>query len=73
MLSASDENVVGAQVSPSDHERQHLTGLRLAAVLSSVSLVSFLMLLDMSILGTVSPYRDLASLTVTYTVRQFPR
>lgn len=35
-------------------ERQYLTGLRLAIVLGSVTLVCFLVLLDMSILGTVS-------------------
>lgn len=35
-------------------ERQYLEGLQLAIVLASVSLVSFLVLLDMSILGTVS-------------------
>jgi hypothetical protein len=35
-------------------ERQYLTGLRLAIVLGSLTLVSFLVLLDMSILGTVS-------------------
>lgn len=34
-------------------ERQYLTGLRLAIVLGSLTLVSFLVLLDMSILGTV--------------------
>lgn len=42
---------------PYDHdteERQYLTGLRLAIVLGSLTLVSFLVLLDMSILGTVS-------------------
>ncbi|KAF1361022.1 efflux pump protein [Lizonia empirigonia] len=36
-------------------ERQYLTGLRLAIFLGSLTLVSFLVLLDMSILGTAIP------------------
>ncbi|KAF9694124.1 hypothetical protein EKO04_007850 [Ascochyta lentis] len=36
-------------------ERQYLTGLKLAIVLGSLTLVSFLVLLDMSILGTAIP------------------
>lgn len=35
-----------------EDERKYLTGIRIAIVLASVTLVSFLVLLDMSILGT---------------------
>lgn len=38
-----------------DSERQYLTGFKLAVVLGSLTLISFLVLLDMSIIGTVSP------------------
>ena len=37
-----------------DSERQYLSGFKLAVVLGSLSLISFLVLLDMSIIGTVS-------------------
>jgi hypothetical protein len=36
-----------------DSERQYLTGFKLAVVLGSLTLISFLVLLDMSIIGTV--------------------
>jgi hypothetical protein len=38
-----------------DSERQYLGGFKLAIVLGSLTLISFLVLLDMSIIGTVSP------------------
>jgi hypothetical protein len=37
-----------------DSERQYLSGFKLAVVLGSLTLISFLVLLDMSIIGTVS-------------------
>ena len=38
-----------------DSERQYLSGFKLAIVLGSLTLISFLVLLDTSIIGTVSP------------------
>lgn len=71
MYPTSDEKVVVQHAcSPNHQERQYLTGLRLAVVLGSVTLVSFLVLLDMSILGTVSPSCKLTLPPVTYTARQ---
>lgn len=55
MSHASKEPDFEAQPVDGDtEERQYLTGLGLAIVLGSLTLVSFLVLLDMSILGTVS-------------------
>lgn len=55
MPTIPDEKEAGHQVTPfNNSERQYLTGFPLAIVLGSVTLVSFLVLLDMSILGTVS-------------------
>lgn len=45
------------RVEATDHDidkHQYLTGVRLAMVLGALTLVSFLVMLDMSILGTVS-------------------
>jgi hypothetical protein len=55
MTGTSEPKALDHQVaSVEQHERQYLEGLRLAIVLGSVTLVSFLVLLDMSILGTVN-------------------
>ena len=54
MASHADMKEANHQVGPPDRkERQYLEGLRLIIVLGSLTLVSFLVLLDMSILGTV--------------------
>jgi hypothetical protein len=51
-----DEKETNAHVAAvPDSERQYLTGFKLAVVLGSLTLISFLVLLDMSIIGTVSP------------------
>lgn len=39
-----------------DGEREYITGVRLLAVISSITVVGFLMLLDMSIIATVSQH-----------------
>lgn len=55
MTAAPEPKAIDHQVDlVEEDERQCLTGLRLTVVLGSVTLVSFLVLLDMSILGTVS-------------------
>jgi hypothetical protein len=54
MSAAAEPKTLEHQVSPIiESERIYLTGIRLVIVLGSVTLVSFLVLLDMSILGTV--------------------
>lgn len=55
MEPSTESKAVGDDAKSTDQdERQYLEGLRLAIVLGSVILVSFLVLLDMSILGTAS-------------------
>ena len=56
MQPASDVKVEGDEIkSDYQDERIYLEGFRLVIVLASVTLVTFLVLLDTSILGTVSP------------------
>ncbi|KAF2999786.1 hypothetical protein E8E13_005809 [Curvularia kusanoi] len=56
MLSITDEKQTHQETVPlNDSEREYLTGLSLAVCLGSITLVSFLVLLDMSILGTAIP------------------
>jgi hypothetical protein len=42
-----------ASINDTAIEKHHLTGLRLFALLGSLTLVTFLVLLDLSIIGTV--------------------
>lgn len=55
MKTPPESKTLEHRISPVDeNERTYLTGIRLITVLGSVTLVNFLVLLDMSILGTVS-------------------
>jgi hypothetical protein len=59
--------------STSDTQPEYISGLQLVAVLSSITLVTFLMLLDTSIVATVSIF-TFSILILSYTnllVRQF--
>jgi hypothetical protein len=51
---SSEENGNTRELVEGGDKREYLTGVRLWLVLASVTLVAFIMLLDMSIIGTAS-------------------
>jgi len=70
MQSDPELKAMGDNVEPLDQEeRYYLKGLRLWLVLGCVILVTFLVLLDMSILGTVRPLRQHSGGQSIYTAR----
>lgn len=51
-----------------ESKSQHITGLKLGLVVASVTFVAFLMLLDMSIIVTVSWYLDPSQWSAAQTI-----
>jgi hypothetical protein len=58
--------------SPSSKDREYLTGLNLVLVLGSLALVTFLTLLDTSIIGTVRQFTQYPVNLFIVTYRRYP-